>query len=184
MPDNYINISYLKQSQTYSKYFYQRWSFFAPPPKFNDRLYYIFHSKRDSSMLIYEVLEITNLKKQANAPFNWNEDLLDYVLANSVNGISDEIVDMNSYFTNETNEGKNIKDSVKSDLIAKQIQQSYGFNTIKNYAKFVAKKNNIDINDYNLQLRITRKYIPKFSERNNPTDSTKEEMFFQSNIIK
>jgi hypothetical protein len=181
IPNNFINISLTKQSEKFNTFFFQKWSFFAPPPKFNDRLYYTFYSNTDT--LTFEVLEPLNLKKQKNAPFNWNEDLLDYVLSNSVSAISDEVVEINQIIKNDTSKFSKMTDSTKSNYLIKQIQKIYCFRTLRNYSHFVAKKNKLNVSNYKVQLQISRKYIPNFSERHNIQIVNKEEIFFKSEIL-
>jgi len=182
LPDNYINLSLTKQSEQFNTFFFQKWSFFAPPPKFNDRLYYTFFSKKDT--LTFEVLEPLNLKKQISAPFNWNEDLLDYVISNSVNAVSDEVVEINQIMKNDTAKFSKMSDTIKSNYLIKQIQGIYCFQTLRNYAQFVANKNNLKTPDYRVQIQISRSYIPNFSDRYNFSTVNREEIFFKSEILK
>lgn len=41
-PKNYITIKLYEEEQFFNTFFFQKWSFFAPPPKHNDRLYFEF----------------------------------------------------------------------------------------------------------------------------------------------
>lgn len=140
MPENHINLTYYKQGLVFNNLLSQKWSFFAPPPNYNDRIYFIFHSKRDTSLKIFEIIEPLNLAKQKNAPFNGDEDVLDYVLSNSINGLDEGINEVQDYFNSEKEDGIIKADSLIERITVETVQKSFDFQTLKNYSKFVAKK--------------------------------------------
>lgn len=102
--------------------------------------------------------------------------MLDYVLAGSINGIADNIYEIQQFINGENK----LTDSAKKDYIYTQIQKSAQFITLYNYSFYVAQKNNIDTANCDIQIRITRKYLPKFSERLNENPVVNEEILFQS----
>lgn len=181
MPENFLSISLHKEGAVFNNLFSQKWSFFAPPPNFNDRIYYSFVSKKDSSVKTYEIIEKVNQRKQDKAPFNWNEDLLDYVLSNSSIGVNEQIYEIQQYLKFESDE--QFPDSTIEKITINSIQNSYQFQTLVNYAKYVAKNNHLNADDYLLRLRITKKNLPKFFERNLVTKKQVEELIFQSDLI-
>lgn len=183
IPENHINLSFYKQGLVFNNLFTQKWSFFAPPPNYDDRVYFIFHSKKDSSLKVYEIIESLNLAKQKNAPFNSDEDILDYVLSNSINGLDDVINEVHEYFNSEKDDGIIKADSTIERVTVETVQKSFYFQTLKNYSKFVATKNKINFDEYNLQIRITKKYMPKFHERNKDSIKSKESIVFQSQLL-
>lgn len=183
MPDNFINISFYKEELVFNSLLSQKWSFFAPPPNYNERLYFIFSSKKDSKVQIFEIIEALNIAKQKNAPFNRDEDVLDDVLSNSINGIDEGINEIHDYLNSEKKEGILKADSTIERISIETVQKSIDFITLKNYAKLVAKKNNINPDDYNVQIRITKKYLPKFQERNNESIKLIETIVFQSQVL-
>ncbi|CAM1343864.1 hypothetical protein [Tenacibaculum amylolyticum] len=168
-PNNYIKISLLKQEQAFDIFFFQKWGFFAPPPDYNDRLYYTFHSKKDSTKAYtFEVMETLQEKKSARAPFNSSEDILDYILSNTLNSISSGLVTINQKIEYDK---KTPFDSLKNrmNIIEREknyVQSSNNFSTLKKYAEFVAKKNNLNIKDYFLTIEIVQSNMPKFADRN------------------
>ncbi len=70
LPDNFLKINFLEYEKIFSKIFHQKWALFAPPPKSNDRLYYIFlKDSLSSDKSVYEVLGIINQAKRDKYPF-------------------------------------------------------------------------------------------------------------------
>ena len=45
-PKNFIKINLYEEEQIFNTFLFQKWGFFAPPPKYNDRLYYKFEKKK------------------------------------------------------------------------------------------------------------------------------------------
>lgn len=180
LPDNYINISLLKYSQVFSLFFFQRWSFFAPPPTFNERLYYSYMNKNDATVKSYEVLKVINEKKSANAPFNWNDDIVDYILSNSVVGVSEIIFEAQQAHKMENASLEN--DSAFQQLLDEQIYQSSQFVTLKNYGKIIAQNNQIDPDQHEFFVTLTRIQLPKFADRFDESQR-KESLFFRSKLI-
>src|SRR5665213_3955688 len=41
-PNNPIRVQFLPQLAFFERFFFQRWEFFAPPPMYNERIYFIF----------------------------------------------------------------------------------------------------------------------------------------------
>jgi hypothetical protein len=175
VPDNYINIQLLEYSNSFNLLFYQRWGFFAPPPKTNERLYYIFENKRDNSkILVYEVLESILKEKYSKAPFNSKEDYLDYLISNSLYSLEEEIIAIKENF--------NIEDDKKSYMnkVNITLKNTNPYKTIMNYSKYVASEHKINHEDYNVSFKITRIPIPKFIDRNKVASRNIEGLAFDS----
>ena len=56
MPDNYLKIKALAYDKVFQSIFYQQWSFFAPPPTYNDFLYFEFADTLSGEVQTFEVL--------------------------------------------------------------------------------------------------------------------------------
>ncbi|WP_298948618.1 hypothetical protein [uncultured Polaribacter sp.] len=168
-PKNYLNINLLEYSDLFNSFFYQKWGFFAPPPKTNERLYYTFENKFNSKDIqIFEVIEPITKAKSENNPFNTEEDLLDYVLSNSINNIRETVINTSEFIKyQEKKLNKKFTELEKEKIYDSEIDNSSRFKTLKNYSKNVAIKNNININNYNIKLTISLIEIVPFSERNN-----------------
>ncbi len=169
LPDNYVKANFLQYEPIFSLLFYQRWSFFAPPPTSDDRLYYFFKHKTDSLKPIhtFEVIEDLGNIRRNKAPFNENETVIDYVLSNSLTSLNEMI--RNEY---ELYKKANCVDGDLS--CSKKFYDSSWTNfskvnqvtTLFNYGKIIAKAQNIDLNNYEVKFALGQSFIPKFQDRN------------------
>jgi hypothetical protein len=191
MPDNYINISLFRQGEIFQAFFFQRWGFFAPPPNYDERIYYSFHSRENGKVQTFEIMRPLNLEKSAKAPFNSEADILDYIISNSVNGITEMMFEAQELRKNErvangvtiNNDNDEIEtDTVYIKKLYTAIQQSTHFLALRNYGRIIAQKHDLNCNDYGLVISLSKKELPKFHERNNPKEKP-EEIFFRSDPI-
>ncbi|MDC0380312.1 hypothetical protein OAM52_01405 [Flavobacteriaceae bacterium] len=190
-PKNYITISLYEQEQLFNTFFFQKWGFFAPPPKHNDRLYFKFESKQDSTkFFLYEVIEPLQKRKSKKAPFNSSEDILDYILSSTILSITDGLIAVNESIDYK----KSMNDSLNSNIDLskkinegkKYIQTLPSFQTLKNYGLLIAKKNNVkNISDYNMTIEIIQVEMPKFADRNKLFDrkNHQSKIVFESDKI-
>ncbi len=186
-PNNYIRISHNLYMHFFEIFLYQKWTFFAPPPEHNERLYLTFLSKADSSktLAVMEVTTYINQAKQKNAPFNSKEEVVDYIISNSVNDIANNL--RKSYnIVQET-----YPDSSKVFLTKKSMEkfntyllQIRSIKTILNFAKIVALKNSIDCNKTLLKITLTRVKIPKFKDRETGILRLEEDIIYYSPLLK
>lgn len=181
-PDNFINISLIDYSDKFNTLFYQRWAFFAPPPQSNDRLYYIFEKKGNKSEItVYEVIEPLLKQKCIKAPFNSNEDLIDYLISNSIYLITDSMRVVRETFEYEAKlKNEKIDELLLTKKVNTIIEVTKPFLTLLNYSKKVAQNNNLKFEDYNVYLKITQKKIPKFIDRYKKNVKDNEQLVFDS----
>ncbi|MBT8243894.1 hypothetical protein [Winogradskyella sp.] len=190
-PKNYITISLYEQEQFFNTFFFQKWGFFAPPPKHNDRLYFKFESKKDSTkFFLYEVIEPLQKRKSKKAPFNSSEDILDYILSSTILSITDGLIAVNESidYKKITNDSlnNNIDLSKKIEEGKKYIQTLPSFQTLKNYGVFIARKHNVNnISEYNMTIEIIQVEMPKFADRDKLYDKKnhKSKIVFESDKI-
>ncbi len=183
MPDNYISLQLYKQHRLFHAWLFQRWGFFAPPPNFDERLYYVFRDKQTQQTQTFEVLAPICEMKQAKAPFNWHEDIVDYLLSGSMTGIADELseVQQDMRFKRQQ-EGKSASDTSGEHLLRQYIQQGTSFQTLKNYAGIVARRNQIDTARHDVRLILSHVLLPKFADRYS-TKPRREEAYFISDYL-
>jgi hypothetical protein len=166
MPDNYLNVNKMKQNIYFDFFFFQRWSFFAPPPKSNDRLYFIFFNSRKERIAEYEVLETLGKDKQRNAPFNEREQILDYLISNCINSVKDNLRDLQNIINYKTDyEGKQISDSERLNFELKEIERTSDFKSLINYAKLILHTKELMPENPLVQIIITEIEIPQFADR-------------------
>ncbi|WP_143307829.1 hypothetical protein [Chitinophaga vietnamensis] len=185
MPDNFVYLKLYPQSQTFQFWLFQRWGFFAPPPTFDERLYYEFRNKVTKQQQVVEVLEHITAEKQRKAPFNWHEEILDYVISGNVGGVSDMSSELHNNLVYQQKMNKKTGTDTAAEIrIRSYIQHSNSFLTLSNYGALVARENNIDTAASEMRLLITRINLPKFSERNEPESAPrKEDAVFMSDYL-
>ncbi|MCW3464593.1 hypothetical protein [Chitinophaga nivalis] len=181
MPENYFKIGFGEQYTFFHRLFYQRWSFFAPPPQFNDRLYYIIRDKKSHQQRTFEVIGQITQQKQLKAPFNQEENLLDYAVNNSVLGmknIQQENIKLIRYLHPDSSDSFISKATLA--MTWQHNNTSEAIRTLKRYGALVALKNNLPPADQEFKMVLSQKQIPKFKDRNNKDVQTAEAVVFES----
>lgn len=165
-PTNYVRI----QSHTYMSwfniYFYQKWTFFTPPPKDNQRLYFLFVNRHQPQRIIKcEILKPIQDKKRENPIFNHTHEILDNVISGCAISLNNSMVETSRYLKQKYPDSSrtfHLKES--AHLICSNGNKLPGYRTLMEYAKVVAVKNNIKYQDH--QLKIVMSSIPIRSFRN------------------
>jgi len=162
----------MKGEDFFDDLFYQNWAFFAPPPTADNKLYYRFELLSDTSMVrTFEALgPIIEMKREA-APFNANQEILEYILSGTVHNITDGLysvnrsIDFGSQFTSDSSNSDEDLVAKKFNLGKEYVQESNNFITLKNYALLVANRQGLKISEYAVNIYITEVSIPRFSNR-------------------
>lgn len=166
LPSNPIQIQFDQANRLFQDIFFQKWSFFAPPPKGNDKLYYFFRSKTDTNRVsIYETLDVLALEKQKAAPFNANEEIGDYIVSGSVSEITEFIYnylqDLKVAHPNQE-EAKLVSIALKDSW--KMRAKILSIQTLFNYGKVVAKNNKLNLNDCEVKFVIANVDMVRFKD--------------------
>src|SRR5690554_4478878 len=106
-------------------YLEQYWSFFAPPPQYNTRLYYDYFDENKDIIKRIEILEELYQNKSKKAPFNFNEQALDYCLQSSIHQI---------YKTLNIDDPKDITKRYEI------VKESHNFKILYNYSQIINEK--------------------------------------------
>lgn len=171
----------------FENFFFQRWSFFAPPPQSNNRLYYVFQNKYSGKEKAYEVLAPIFDKKRKTAPFNSKEEALDYILSGSATNITDairELTDISKMDFPDSTEMYHILSAQKK--INDQGLDYLPVRTLYNYAIIMAKKDSINFEGTSIKIITTQVQMPKFKDRHKLLSTTykgKEEKVFETNFL-
>lgn len=183
MPDNFITLRLYRQQQVFHAWLFQRWGFFAPPPNFDERLYYEFRDKYTHRTQTYEVLAPICEMKQAKAPFNWHEEIVDYLLSGSMSGIADELSELRQDMQYKNSQSKEpVPDTTGDYHVRQYIQHGNGFHTLRNYAGIVARRNRIDTARHEVRLILSHVLLPKFADRHTQPPR-REEAYFVSDYV-
>lgn len=156
-PNNFFNISLTKNINIFTIFFNQKWEFFAPPPNFNDRIYFVFENKNiRNGNQIYEVLNPILIEKAKKAPFNTKADILDYLISNSYNNICDILITSrkNKIYEFKKKNQEKTEDEIFL-IISEDVKNSNSFKTLVNYSKYIAKCNKLNYNNYKVSLKLT-----------------------------
>lgn len=191
MPNNYFKITNKEFFDRFDQIFYQRWNFFAPPPKTNFRLY--FEYKNADSKIIYRKLEVMKklLKdKREKAPFNGYEEMMDYQLYGCVNIITTLLSDLTkqSQFISPDSTG-----TYHALYAIKKYNTEYSKGpellSLKRYAKLCAENMSFYHKMTNPELRIIIcvQDLPSFSSQFNfvkdDKNASHETLVFKSDFI-
>jgi hypothetical protein len=185
MPQNPLNLNLQKGKDFFQANFYQRWAFFAPPPTYNQRLYFIFKNNNTTNIEVFEVLKPILIKKQNTAPFNFYYQTVDYILASSLINIDGNVRTLQQIFNYEkTKLSPNLQpqDSLLSQNIVSTVEKTTDFLTLCNYAKKIAINNGIEFKNSYYQIQISKINMPQFIDRN--SRKGKEEITFSSHFFK
>lgn len=167
-PNNYIKIKFEREIKIFDLFFNQRWGFFAPPPTFNNRLYYTFYDENQNEIATFEVLKPLAEQKRKARPFNERDEMIDYMINGSIIGISNQIpiIRDSKKISNPAFSTEKLNTLAINELTNNPDAFS-GYAILKNYAKEVAKnslkKNYNDIRFF--KIHITSIPIKKFTDR-------------------
>ncbi|MEX0274164.1 MAG: hypothetical protein AB3N16_07300 [Flavobacteriaceae bacterium] len=180
LPENYLQIKSFGQKEIFHSLFYQQWSFFAPPPQTNDRLYYQFLNEANDTLLV-EVLVPLQTLRQRKFLANNEETIIDNVLSNSITSISDAILDrFNVYQFNSCKDkspDKCYEDFLKD--FEEEMYSSGSLKTLRNYGVITNSKMR-DRKHNKFKIIYTRVPIPKFADRENENVELEEEFVFET----
>jgi len=185
MPDNYFTITYEKQKYLFHCVFFQKWSFFAPPPESDNRIYFVIRDKSSKNAIAaFEILKKLEDLKHKKAPFNQEETVIDYLISSSAINLTDaqrEEILFSKYLYPDSSDSFHrevFSKSVSTGAICKEQMQ-----TLKNYAKIVCNKNKINPTKVEFKVLLTNVDIPEFKDRNKTVKKRKELLLFESTYM-
>ena len=89
MPNNYLRILAYDWMQGFETVFAQRWEFFAPPAKFDTRVFAIFtpYDPQQHPEAIREFTAELAKERRRRAPFDAGESFLDYIVSTAADHV-------------------------------------------------------------------------------------------------
>ncbi|TDE12136.1 hypothetical protein [Dyadobacter psychrotolerans] len=181
-PNNFIRIELNKYEAVFESMFYQKWTFFTPPPKVNERVYFLFIDKtKNKQVIACEIFHTIRKNKRKNPIFNTKYEAIDGMLTGSTYALNNSVSDRleilrktypdssKAYFQKELNL-----------LFTNEKYHSVHFKTLKNYAQEIAKKYNINKNNYTFKIRMVTIEIPPFKDRFNKRFIPKKKIVFET----
>ena len=173
----------MEYEQWFSTFFYQNWSFFAPPPQSNDRIYYHYYTA-DGRMMSYEAMEA--LQEERKRQFLFNDDLstLDNILSNCVIGLNK--FNAENYDIHKLEACNGISDAecyqCYLDASIEDLRDLPELQTLSNYGKIIQQKNRIPSDYVHYSITITNKKTPKFADRHKAV-SDEETLIYESELF-
>jgi len=169
--------------QNWDNVFYQRWGFFAPPPKFDNRLYYVYANTKDTAdIFVYEVFEKLNKRKNQKYLYNDNLINLDYLLHNLSSPIGEllredfEIYKHQKFCDSITNETECYQSFINQSK--SEIYQLSQIRTLLKHSALIARKQGLD--DHKVRLIFGAKDLPRFYQRYQDSIVREDNVFFSS----
>lgn len=182
MPSNSVKQIISQHSPRFKNTFGIGWTLFTPPNTCNDRLYFIVriingHEKPDT----IEVLENIALQKQAHAPFNQKENIIDHLVNNTVWNIK-LIVWSNKKKPVVDVPGMSDSLYIVNAIAAVEGRQAYSAyrNTLINYCRIILQQKKLDAADKEVKIMITEKQIRPFKKMTDSNFLQKETLVFET----
>ena len=166
-PNNFIRIQFHDEMKIFGKFFFQRWSFFAPPPQNNFRLIYIFTDKQNpDKRYSYEALQPVTQAKRDKSPFNTKETVIDYILHSSVLLANNMLVEQQKFLRAAFPDSS---DRYYRRKINKQISKKFNefasLKTLVNYAKIIMKKKGLKQENHFVDILLAQMPVPKLKNQ-------------------
>lgn len=168
-PSNYIKIKSDGIVSVFNTFFYQKWSFFAPPPMGSHRLYYTFYDQDTSVVGTYEVLKNIADNKYESLPFNSREEAVDYMVNGSISNILDALIEFRKEVEiNYPDTSKSEAQIIAMGNVNKVNTKIASYGTLLNFGEVVGRQN---LEDHEMskvclvQFNVMEIKLPKFTER-------------------
>lgn len=183
-PNNALRIYFDTELSAFEKWGYQKWTFFAPPPKGSDRLYFAFSPKSGDGVTI-EVLEGIYTRKQQDNPVNIKAKVVDYTVSNTARAISDGIREIYRYRKVHELFGGDpayLDDLAKKGLVPNGLYGGH-MRVLLRYAAMVAAEQGIEVDGLKCQVAFTSVPLRPFAQRYNDEFPIEEKMVYKSAIL-
>lgn len=170
------------KSPRFSALFGFSWKLFTPPFTYNNRLYYIVRDvDQPLSTDTIEVMELLNIQKRNNAPFNQKENLLDHLVHSNTSRL------VRTVWGTKLKPAPHLPNTMDSAYLAATLERAvkrrnYAIHlaTLRNYGKIALREKGIPLTHKELKILITQQPITPFKERNNPGWVPQEVLVFDS----
>ncbi|OJU74351.1 MAG: hypothetical protein BGO09_11025 [Bacteroidetes bacterium 47-18] len=166
--------------------FYQKWSFFAPPPTYNMRLHYIFRS--NNRLYDIEIFENLNNKVKEKYLFNDTYANASWLLFANVDNIVQSMGKIHNSFRDigiSSNKGVSETDSAalanEYNDIRMTLQNIGSMRILLHHAGTVAREMKLP-EDYDVQIIISGIDIVKYGDRYKADIQGKENIMFASSF--
>lgn len=183
-PSNPLRIQFDAELDAFENWAYQKWTFFAPPPKHNDRLYFAF-SPTSGDGITFEILEGIAKRKQLDNPRNLKAVVVDYAVSGAARQVSDIIREVYRY--REVHELMDGDPAYLDDLAKTSLNPDLpsGINVrfLLRYAAMIAVEQGIELEGLKCQMALTRVPMRPFMQRNNNEFPIEEKLVYKTSLL-
>jgi hypothetical protein len=184
LPSNPLRIQFDAQLTAFEQWGYQKWTFFAPPPKSNDRLYIAFSPKSGEGETI-EVLEGIYARKRQDNPHNTKAQVVDYVMSGFAGNTADMIREVFRY--RKVHSLFDGDPAYLQDLSLKALdpESEYGLSmrVLLRYAAMLAAEQGIEPDGLRCQIAFATVPLRPFTQRYNSEFPIEEELFYKTTVL-
>lgn len=183
-PSNPLRIQFDAELTAFEKWAYQKWSFFAPPPRHNDRLYFAF-SPKSGDGITFEILEGISARKQQDNPGNLKAQVVDYAVAGAARQVADVIREVYRY--REVHELMDGDPAYLEDLAKMSLNPDHESGVhvrfLLRYAAMVAAEQGVEVDGLMCQMALTRIPLRPFTQRNNSEFPIEEKIVYKTAML-
>lgn len=183
-PSNPLRIHFDAELTVFEKLGYQKWTFFAPPPTGNNRLYFAFSPQSGDGETV-EVLEGIYARKRQDNPYNIKAQVVDYAVSGHARQISDRIREIYRY--RKVHELFDGDPAFLDDLAVRSLrpETEYGDNVrvLLRYASMVAAQRGIELDGLKCQMAFTHVPMRPFTQRYNSEFPIEERMTYKTTVM-
>lgn len=184
-PNNAVRIHFDKELSAFESWAYQKWTFFAPPPMHNDRLYFAYSPKTGDGKTV-EVLKGIYSRKQQDSPINTRAQVIDYVISGTARQVADMIREIYRYEKVNALIGADpaiLEDLAMSTLDPKEEEYGAYIRLLMRYAALVAAEQGIELDGLKCQIALTEEPLRPFSQRFNADFEIQETLVYRTAVL-
>jgi len=185
MPTNPVRIELHGYMEAFGKLFYQRWTFFTPPPKTNERVFFQYMNVRDTTdRFTVEVLGEINAGRKKNPVFNVSQEVLENIVLRHSYNLN------NILAAHHQSLKKAFPDSSERFLAIEMTRLMTGpatelpsFRTLRNYASIVLAEHKQSGGTYKCRIIMASMPIVPFRHRYDSNYKTVESILFETPLM-
>lgn len=184
LPNNPLRIQFDAELLAFEKYAYQKWTFFAPPPRGSDRLYFAFSPKSGEGVTV-EVLEGIYARKRQDNPHNIKTQVVDYAVSGTASQISDAIREIYRYRRVHELLGGDLAylDDLAKTMLRPDDRRGASVRILLRYAAMIAAEQGIDPDGLKCQIAFTSLPLRPFTQRYNTEFRVEEQLTYKTAVL-
>lgn len=165
LPNNFMKIKLNTFKENLDVLIFQNWAFFAPPPDYNTRLYFTYTDNYNKTYEFEAMEDLLKLKRK-KAPFNTEEEYVDYAITGVTTQLLDQKRDLYEYysFLYPDSTSNFINDTLMKNLNKDYLQNS-AYKSVINYSKIIQNRYLKNKEIKSCWFKIIGLKIPKFADR-------------------